>query len=148
MKKKIKLIDMTQEQYTKLISSEKQKGNYCYKNSCDDCPFSNVVCGYHNNDCWVAHKDLYSDKFLGQEVEIDVPEILTKEEHDYLSAVIKPWGATIISISKCKTKFANEEFIYIQVYNNPSILFPRFGLGTMYKGMEIDKHYTLEELGL
>lgn len=63
---KIKLRDMTFEQYNNW------KDKVCAQENlyCEDCVFSNVNC-----DClrtgWVHHKDLYSDKFLDQEIEVE-----------------------------------------------------------------------------
>ena len=62
--KKVKLRDLTAEQYEKWIEDN------CYTVECEDCIFCNVYCRCAN-DCWVKNKDLYSDKFLDQEVEIE-----------------------------------------------------------------------------
>lgn len=42
----------------------------CSKIVCKNCPFYNTKCNYYDETCWVNHKDLYSDKFLDQEVEV------------------------------------------------------------------------------
>ena len=74
---KIKLRDMTFEQYEKWLD------NYCRRETeCEVCPFFKAHC-FKNNGCWVHHKDLYSDKFLDKEIEIDEP-ILTEKEREYL----------------------------------------------------------------
>lgn len=60
--------------------------NYIFKNcpsysvwgSCTDCKFYNVMCNVKSDRCWVKHKNLYSNEFLDQELEIDVPEILNE----------------------------------------------------------------------
>ena len=79
-------------------------------------------------------------------------EILTKEEKDYLSAVIKPFRNRIIYIRK--DRLSTEEIIEIclehymnRKYSNEIVL-PNFERGTMYKGMKIGKKYTVDELGL
>ena len=66
--KKVKLRDLTEEQYQKWIL--KNCGNYDDK--CEGCPFQKVYCDRNPNidDWWIRNKDLYSDKFLDQEVEI------------------------------------------------------------------------------
>lgn len=73
------------------------------------------------------------------------PEILTDKEKAYLSAVIKPFRKKMEYVNKidCEKK----EFLKIYLKDD-SISFPFFTKGTMYKGMEADKKYTLEELGL
>lgn len=40
------------------------------KGVCDDCPFTNVHCNDNAKRFWMNHKDLFSDKFLDQEVEV------------------------------------------------------------------------------
>lgn len=72
--------------------------------------------------------------------------ILDEEEKKYLSAVIKPFKDKIDSISK--TRQAPGDYIQIYFYNNDCITFPYFEKDTMYKGMELNKNYTIEELGL
>lgn len=72
-------------------------------------------------------------------------EILDEEEKEYLSAVIKPFRYKIEYIAK---HGVNKEYIDICIRNDSKIIFPYFKSGTMYKGMELNKKYTLEELGL
>lgn len=85
-------------------------------------------------------------------------EILDEEEKEYLSAVIKPFRDRVKDIVKykyesCDTK-RNGEYIGIHLsrIGHTDIIettyLPYFKLGTMYKGMELNKKYTLEELGL
>ena len=63
-KKKVKLRDLTGKQYCRRF-----KNHNC--SSCEDCLFKIVECGYANQRCWVDNKDIYSDKFLDQEIEIE-----------------------------------------------------------------------------
>lgn len=66
---KVKLRDLTEEQFDKwyLKNCDNYKG-------CKGCPFQKVYCDRIPNidDWWIRNKDLYSDKFLDQEVEIEV----------------------------------------------------------------------------
>ena len=62
--KKVKLRDLTSEQYKKWYE------NNCSELKCEDCIFCNVRCGL-GIFSWVKNKDTYSDKFLDQEIEID-----------------------------------------------------------------------------
>lgn len=73
-------------------------------------------------------------------------EILDKKEKKYLSAVIKPFKSRVAYIKKVFFN-SEKEWIYISL-GNDSISLPNFEKDTMYKGMELDKNYTLEELGL
>ena len=77
------------------------------------------------------------------------PTILTDKEKAYLSAVIKPFREDIEYIEKFKSNYVGKEFIYIVMKKDDDYCkLPRFFKGTMYKGMELNKRYTLEELGL
>ena len=75
------------------------------------------------------------------------PTILTDKEKAYLSAVIKPFREKVEYIKKC-FDLGSKAYIYIHVKKCGSMIFPTFRKETMYKGMEVSKKYTLEELGL
>lgn len=147
MKRKIKLRDMTKEQWDNYI-------NKCLSRSCSDCIFELVNCrGSENKKSWFNNKDFYSDKFLNQEIEIEVPDILTKEEKEYLSNIIKPFRNRVISISKYFYVLDNVYSIEIYIksvmgiFSTENIKLPLFK-NEMYKGMAKNKPYTLEELDL
>ncbi len=73
-------------------------------------------------------------------------EILDDTEKEYLGAVIRPFRNKIVSISK--EDCCNEDcFINVELEND-ALIFPYFKKETMYKGMELEKQYTLKELGL
>lgn len=77
--------------------------------------------------------------------------ILNDKEREYLSAVIKPYKNKVTFIAKSKDSYEAKYFISIVVngnYGREAIHLPWFKENTMYKGMKIGKHYTLEELGL
>ena len=86
-------------------------------------------------------------KFLEWLEEECVPEILTEREKAYLSAVIKPFRKKVEYVYKKCLEISKREYLEISLENGV-ISFPCFEKGTMYKGMEVDKKYTLEELGL
>lgn len=72
--------------------------------------------------------------------------ILNEEEREYLLTVIRPFRNKIVSISK--EDCCNEDcFINVELEND-ALIFPYFKKETMYKGMELEKQYTLKELGL
>ena len=66
---KKKLRDLTKDEW------DKWKNKDCIKNfnsDCDNCIFTNIPCS--NSRCensWFNNKDLYSDKFLNQEIEVE-----------------------------------------------------------------------------
>lgn len=72
--------------------------------------------------------------------------ILDEKEREYLSAVIRPFRNKIVSISK--EECCNEDYFINIELENDALIFPYFKKGTMYKGMELEKQYTLKELGL
>ena len=143
MKKRIKLRDMTAEQWDNYQ-------NKCTTN-CRKCVFGTVNCqDSEYKDSWFNNKDLFSDKFLDQEIEIY--DILTKEEKEYLSAVIKPFRDRVIFIKK--TGCTNDKyFIGIEISSKLSsfgkeMVCLQLFQNEMYKGMENNKDYTLKDLGL
>lgn len=74
--------------------------------------------------------------------------ILNEVEKDYLSAVIKPFRGKVSYILKQKNFDSSMEFIHIDLSDGDVADFPNFKANTMYRGMEVDKYYTLQELGL
>lgn len=79
-------------------------------------------------------------------VSIKKEEILDDTEKEYLRTVIKPFRDDVEYIKK--NYHIEYEYISIYIKNDCNICFPNFKKGTMYKNMEIDKEYSLEELGL
>lgn len=75
------------------------------------------------------------------------PPILNDVEKAYLSAVIKPFRDRVKYITKYIYP-AKEEYLLIVMCNGERMSFPTFKKETMYKGMQVYKEYTLEELGL
>lgn len=74
--------------------------------------------------------------------------VLGDVEKKYLSAVIKPFRGKVSYISKQKNSDSSMEFIHIDLSDGNVADFPNFKANTMYKDMEVDKYYTLQELGL
>ena len=75
-------------------------------------------------------------------------EILDKEEKEYLEAVIRPFKKKVLYIKRCQGGI-DYEFIGIRYKTqSTATALPHYKNNTMYKGMELDKEYTLEELGL
>lgn len=64
--KKKKLMDLTAEEYEKW----REKNCTITFKSCTKCPFKSVVCFPAANNLWLNHKEIYSDKFLNQEIEV------------------------------------------------------------------------------
>ena len=76
------------------------------------------------------------------------PPILDDVEKAYLSAVIKPFRKNIKYIKKMDFVIRAKEYLLIKMHDLSTAGLPLFEKETMYKGMEVDKKYTLKELGL
>ena len=143
IKKKIR--DITAEEF------EIWKNYNCktYDLHCTGCPFRASECGFVGlRFPWYENKEMFSDKFLDQEIDIATPEILDDVEKRYLSAVIRPFRKRVDSVMKISDPLGYEkEYIFIKL-DEDSFSLPYFTAGTMYQGMELEKVYTLEELGL
>ena len=120
-----------------------------YDLHCTGCPFRASECGFVGlRFPWYENKEMFSDKFLDQEINITVPDILDDVEKRYLSAVIRPFRKRVDSIMKISDPLGYEkEYIFIKL-DEDSFSLPYFKTGTMYQGMELERAYTLEELGL
>lgn len=160
MKKKIKLRDLTKEEW------DKNKYSLCNSLSnacCDNCIFQWVggcLDSIYRNS-WVNHKDCYSDKFLDQEVEIEIEnkELLDEEDRKYLTNMynlINVRNYEIYTICKCVDSFLGKKIGFISItfesnvedYGCERLCGPLFNPEERFKNLEIDKGYRLEELGL
>ena len=76
--------------------------------------------------------------------------VLDDAEKEYLSAVIKPFRNKVKNIVKIsRIGQSKEQYIRIVLGELDFMNFPNFNANTgMYKGMEPDRLYSLEELGL
>lgn len=74
--------------------------------------------------------------------------VLDDKEREYLSYGIRPFREKIECIYKHQMSYSDEYYIAIRLKDGDSLMYPRFKGNTMYKGMEVEKEYTLEELGL
>ena len=131
------------EKGNKVRNTKWKDAIYLYEDNEDIC-FSDA-CGVKNLDItdlnygtWELYKEL----------------ILTKEEKEYLSNVIKPFKNRVRYIIKyTNLSGLNEEYIQICVksYDNEldeDINLPLFVEGSMYKNMKKVHRYTLKELGI
>ena len=79
-------------------------------------------------------------------LEVEEP-ILDEAERKYLSSVIRPFRNRIKFIEK-NNYSTGREFIYIETKDYEGMSMFPFEPNKMYKGMELNKEYTLKELGL
>ena len=96
-------------------------------------------------DCDCKECCIKSFEWLNQEYK-DL--ILCDGEREYLSAVIKPFRKKISYIRKSKDSCKGKKYIKIVLCDGDTMYFPNLANDAMYKGMKLDRNYTLEELGL
>lgn len=104
---------------------------------------------WRNSSKWNS-SGLLEDFITGHyQIAKEVNSVLDEAEKRYLTNIIKPFRDSVVAIIKCK--YADYyEFIQIEVNleRYEYISLPFFKKDKMYKGMEIGKRYTVEELDL
>ena len=103
--------------------------------------------GEYDNDCCGNCHECYDRciRWLAEEYE---EPVLDEVERKYLSDVIKPFRKKISCIRKSKDPRKGKNYIKIEFCDGDRMFFPNLSNDAMYKGMELDKKYSLEELGL
>lgn len=105
-----------------------------------------VIDLYHNGKCPDNCKDCKKAAMEWLLEECKEP-ILTDSEREYLSAVIKPFRKNVMDV--VKTQYSGgKQSIRIRICAGDYVELPLFNNNTMYKGMDVGKYYTPEELGL
>lgn len=104
-----------------------------------------------NDDMWKINY-LTLTKIMNGKAMIIKKSILDEAEREYLSNFIKPFRDRVGVITKFNCGDYEKLMIEVKIMNSKykydGCCLPRFKNGTMYKGMELNKGYTLEELGL
>lgn len=103
--------------------------------------FINVYCkGFNCEGC--------RERVLKWLLEETKEPVLDDVEKEYLSAVIKPFRKMIAYIVKAQDFDDGKQCIRIILQNGDGMHFPYLDDDAMYKGMEVNKEYSLEELDL
>lgn len=123
-----------------------------YKDEILNADQSDITCCvidlFHNGACPENCKDCKREAMTWLLSECKEP-ILDDVEKEYLQAIIKRFGREIKYIAKFKSACSeNRQYIHIGFYEGDGFSFPYFKANSMYKGMELNKAYTLQELGL
>lgn len=94
-----------------------------------------------------AFDHLFKDVKAGAEPICFREPILDDTEREYLKAVFKPFASRIKCVKKqqCKEMWEGMEYIQVLIKEPAGDVFKA---GTMYKGMNLNKAYTLDELGI
>lgn len=132
------------EKYKDEILKQVKSGNTFF------CAIGNVsdinTCHY----CEICDKKCEEKMFNWLLEEYKEP-ILTEEEKTYLSAVIKPFRKFVVFLEKLESKEGWEKIAFyslnLKSWECMTIL-PPFQSGARFKGMELNKQYKLEKLGL
>lgn len=101
----------------------------------------------------VTYNGYFTDYILDWMAQPYREQILNGEEAEYLLQVIDPFRDMVESIYK-GNRYKDDHIIRIDLKSDKSefypksISFPLIEGKLMYKGMEVNKHYTLEELRL
>lgn len=74
------------------------------------------------------------------------PQILDDAERKYLTAVLKPLPKVLYIKKRLYTAYTC--YIYVMFAKEESMAFPFFERHAMYTGMEGEKEYTLDDLGI
>ena len=126
----------------------KVKGN----NEHNKYKFTDTDLVYDSESKMSAIVTLY-DLLKGEDEIIKIPKsILTEEEKEDLSGIIRLFRDEVISICKFESmRHCGYEFLSIKINNNVfkyETTLPYFKKWAMYKGMKFEQEYSLEELGL
>ena len=101
----------------------------------------------------------FETRLLGKIVKIEEPtyttvyeykpeKILDEVEKRYLKNIIRPFKDSVSVIRRLYSPTKDKDYIQIQYKDDRATNLPYFKKDTMYKGMEVNRIYTLEELGL
>ena len=117
--------------------------------------YSNSKGGLINYNPYILRDDFLYDRdnkacpatlnyLLNGYYEIDKP-ILDDVEKRYLEGVLKPFKDSVLNIEKNQNAYG--QWICIE-FKEDNFGLPYFEKDTMYKGMELNKKHTIQELGL
>ena len=81
------------------------------------------------------------------------PQVLDNAEREYLKTVLKPFHDRVKYVEKVPAIVFDDdnrgkEYVFVAFYGRGSFAFPNFDAGSMYAGMELNKEYKLDELGI
>ena len=121
---------------------------YLYNGIKEYCSITDEYNEVSADKLFVEYKIIKIERPVKYETIYEAPkQILDEEEKEYLEAVCKPFKENIINIDKHQN---NKLYAWIDIHLicDEIISFPYFKEGKYYKGMELNKEYTLKELGL
>lgn len=125
------------------VNKETGEPDSCTAITCKQCALYHRYCGDGCTQCW--------SRWLEEE---HIETVLDGVEKRYLESVIRPFRNRVEHIQK--SNIGGEEYTFIRIFvkcykpeeGNEAIFLPFFDGAKMYTGMEKEKFYTIEELGL
>lgn len=156
---------MAEDEFTKVkfIKSDLKDGDIVtYRNGLKKIVSGDKLCGndlfaplrYYTEDLKdVAGEEEYDIVKVERPVKYETvferkEEVLDETEKKYLTEVIRPFRKRIQFIQKKKEITEINPYLRVVFENNDKLVFPYIADNSMYKGMEVNKKYTLKELGL
>lgn len=97
-------------------------------------------------DCYSNDRERMLYNLLTGEYEIEQP-ILDKIEKRYLENFLRPFKDRVVYVEKLNSYNQQKQYLFIHLDNNDNFALPFFKKNSMYKGMKLNKEYTLKELG-
>ena len=110
-----------------------------------------LQCKWKNSSKWNSSR-LLEDFITGRyQISKNINPTLDPAEKRYLTNIIKPFKDQVIAIAKRSANYG--EFIDIMIDEGElgdcsNIYLPYFKPESMYKGMKVNREYTLEQLGI
>lgn len=148
----------TKSEIRKITLDEAERISKMVKNTCSNCPFDNNGCGaircsLNSQGILEVFNERYDDLIKVLKV---LNETLDKGEKEYLTAVLKPYKRfenTLFVVKRERLWEKNKEYLVIKAVDENGnfdldFLFPDFKKGTKYAGLDLDRKYTLKELGI
>ena len=133
---------------TNLEKYKKELGKIFYEGCFNPAAmFAKIKTNYDSN-IRSSYGQTYADAILDWMAQPYKEPILNDTEREYLAAVIRPFREMIAYIVKAQDFDDGKQCIRIILQNGDGMHFPYLDDDEMYKGMEVNKDYSLEELGL
>ena len=143
--KKYKWIARDSNGWLYLYQNKPNKLDCCWDDPNNSTPYRIVNLKYFNH-IFISIK--WEDDEPTRISDIYIEQILDDVEREYLKKVLKPFHDKVKHIVKFDSYSYNKRYLFILFNDNSSFSFPDFDDDKMYSGMELEKRYTLEELGI
>ena len=107
------------------------------------------------SDEWLAHNEYILAELIAGRKHIKPRELLTDAERAHIKSVIEPYGYDVWDIRKVQNSQDTQMIVITYDYcgtrdplDSFEVSLPFFDNDTMFTGLQLNKCYTLEELGI